>query len=462
MAFFEAVSGVFGAVMAPVLILSGIYFAFRLGWFYVLHPIRTLSLMTARRGDGISPVRAASMALAGTLGVGNITGVCAAIASGGAGAVFWMWISAFCAMSVKYAETALAVLHRRRGASGYYGGAPFYIKDGIGGRGGAALGGFFAVLCVVNSFTVGGILQVNAAADAVSETLGVSPVAVGIALAALTAAAVTGGAKRVSGLTVYMIPAVSALYIAMCAAVIAVCRDAVPAAFRAIFRDAFSPQAAAGGVGGYMFASAIRYGVVRGVITNEAGAGTSPTAHACADAHSPGAQGCLGIFEVFADTIVICTLTALAVLSAGGGRLVLWEDPMSTAAGAFVSVLGGGAAWALTAAVFVFVLATLLSQHYYANVALSYFGGSGRVSALFTASYIVMIVFGSVMSPPAVWLASDITAGLMTTVNVVILLLMRREVAPPPEIKSVAGNHAEARGKAASRRAYSGLDENPH
>ncbi len=441
MKFFEAFSTLLGWVMPPALILAGLYFACRLRWFYVLHPARTFSLMLSKRGDGISPVRAASMALAGTLGVGNITGVCAAIASGGAGAVFWMWAAAFIAMSVKYAETALAVRHRRRGESGYYGGAPFYIKDGVGGRAGKILGGVFAVLCVINSFTVGGVLQVNAAADSVSETLGVRPVAVGVVLAVLTFAAVSGGAERISSVTVFMIPAVSALYIFMCAAVIFVCRDAVPAALAAIFKDAFSTRAAAGGVGGYLFASAIRYGVVRGVITNEAGAGTSPTAHACADAHSPEAQGCLGIFEVFADTLVICTLTALAVLSAGGGRLVLWEDPMSTAAGAFVSVLGGGAAWALSLSVFVFVLATLLSQHYYAKTALLYFGKGRGYAAAFTAAYIIMIICGSVMSPPSVWLASDITAGLMTTVNVACLFLMRREVCPPEGIIGRGKSH---------------------
>ncbi len=439
MAFFEAMSAALGAVMVPLLLISGVYFAFRLRFFYILHPVGTLRLMSKRGGDGISPFRAATMALAGTLGVGNITGVCAAIASGGAGAVFWMWVSATAAMSVKYAETALAVTYRRRGGAPgerWYGGAPYYIADGlpVGRTAARRLGAFFAVLCVFNSFTVGGVLQVNAAADSASELLSVPPLAVGAVLAVLTAAAVTGGARRVSAATVYMIPAVSALYIFMCAAVIVICRDSLPEVVRRIFEDAFSLRAAAGGAGGYMIASAVRYGVVRGVITNEAGAGTSPTAHACAEAYSPEAQGCLGIFEVFADTIVICTLTAFAVLSAGGGALIPAGDAMSTATVSFSSILGGWAEPALAVSVFVFVLATLLSQHYYARVALRYLGGGAGTVRAFTAAYIIMILFGSVMAPPAVWLASDITVGVMTTVNVICLLMMRRLVSPPDAI----------------------------
>ena len=431
MAIFEIISAALGVLMPPVLILAGLYFAVRLRFFYIVHPIRTLRLMTARRGDGISPARAASMALAGTLGVGNITGVCAAIASGGAGAVFWMWVSAFAAMSVKYAETALAVMFRRRDRDGYYGGAPFYIADGLGRR---TLGAVFAVLCIANSFTVGGVLQVNAAGTAASELFSVSPYLIGGALAVLTLAAVTGGAERISNVTALLVPAVSAVYILMCAAVIVICRESMPEVIRRIFTDAFSFRAAAGGGGGYMISAAIRYGVVRGVITNEAGAGTSPTAHACADAYSPEAQGCLGIFEVFADTILICTLTAFAVLAAGGGELAFTGDAMETAMASFSSVLGGWTDTALTLSVFVFVLATLLSQHYYARVALRCLGGGKGGAAVFTIMYIMMICVGSGMAPPVVWLSADINVGLMTTVNVVCLFMMRRRVRAPDEI----------------------------
>ncbi len=429
--------------MPPLLILSGAYFAVRLRFFYIAHPIKTARLMAARKKGGISPVRAATVALAGTLGVGNITGVTAAIASGGAGAVFWMEAAALFAMSVKYAETALAVIYRRPGKTAgerWYGGAPCYIADGLpettklSRRAAGALGAFFAVLCVGNSFTVGGILQVNAAATAASDMLSLPRILAGVLLALLTAAAVTGGARRISAVTSYMIPAVSALYIFMCAAVIFVCRDSLPSALSNIFASAFSTRAAVGGVGGYAVSTAIRYGVTRGVITNEAGAGTSPTAHACAESYSPEAQGCLGIFEVFADTVVICTLTALAVLTAGGGSLPDGGDAMTTATLAFSSTLGSWASPALALSVFVFVLATLLSQHYYARVALESLGAGRRAVAIFTVLYILMVVFGSVLSPSVVWLASDLTVSVMTTVNVVCLFALRSKVAPPAEI----------------------------
>ena len=439
---FEILASFLGAVMPPVLILAGVYFAVRLRGFFILHPVGTARLMSRRRGDGISPVRAASMALAGTLGVGNITGVVSAIAAGGAGAVFWMWVSAFAAMSVKYAETALAVTYRRRSGDGYYGGAPYYIADGMKTRRARGLGAVFAVLCIGNAFTVGGVLQVNAAARSTSELLGVSPYAVGGVLAILTLCAVTGGAERITNVTVWMIPAVSAVYIFMCISVIVICRDALPDAAAAIFRDAFSLRAAGGGAGGYMITQAIRYGVTRGVITNEAGAGTSPTAHACADAVSPESQGCLGIFEVFADTILICTLTALAVLTAG---ISMTGDAMADATQVFESVLGDGSGAALSLCVFVFVLATLFSQHYYARVALRFLGLDLRGSIIFTAAFMCMIILGSGMAPPVVWLSADITVGAMTLINVFCLWKMRRMVNAPEmdaAKKSVAGNDA--------------------
>ena len=415
-------------VMPPVLILTGIYFAFRLRGFYILHPIHTLRLMTARRGDGISPFRAATMALAGTLGVGNITGVVSAIAMGGAGAIFWMWVSALAAMSLKYAETFLAVRYRRRDKDGYYGGAPYYMDGGLKTGCARNVGAFFAVLCVCNSFTVGGILQVNAAARSASDVTGLPPYAVGIALAVLTLLAVTGGAKRITDVTVWMIPAVSAIYITMCAVVIFINRAAVPSAITAIFSSAFSARAVGGGVGGSAIAMAVRYGVTRGVVTNEAGAGTSPTAHACADAASPEAQGCLGIFEVFADTILICTLTALAALTSG---ISFSSDAMADSTNIFASSLGGGAGALLSLCVFVFVLATLFSQHYYARIALRFLGGGRRAVFVLTLLFAAMIIIGSEMAPPTVWVAADITVGAMTLCNAVCLFSLRHEITSP-------------------------------
>ncbi len=422
--FFEKISAFFGAVMPPLLIAAGLGFGVMLRFFYLCHPIKTCRLMFARSGDGISPMRAASMALAGTLGVGNITGVTAAIAVGGAGAVFWMWVSAFVAMSVKYAETVLAVKYREHDGAGYCGGAPFYIAKGAKSR---TLGAVFAVFCIINSIVVGNILQVNAAASSASDSFAVPRVATGIIIAALTATVVIGGAKRISSVTSALIPIVSIIYILMCVAVTAKYAELLPTVTGRIFREAFSMPSAAGGVGGYGIAAAVRYGVTRGILTNEAGSGTSPTAHACADAASPMAQGCLGIFEVFADTIIICSMTAFAMLIGEEIGIAASTDAMTSASAVFSFVLGDGARTVLSFVIVVFVLATLISQHYYGEVALRFLGGR-RFGLIYTAAFIAAAVCGSVIAPQLMWELSDITVGLLTTVNVVCLCVMHRQV----------------------------------
>lgn len=423
--FFDKISAFFGAVMPPMLIAAGLGFGVLLRCFYLCHPIKTCKLMFARRGDGISPMRAASMALAGTLGVGNITGVTAAIAAGGAGAVFWMWVSALVAMSVKYAETVLAVKHREHDGNTYYGGAPYYIAKGAKSR---VLGAVFAVFCIINSIVVGNILQVNAAASSAADAFTVPKVATGIIIAAVTAAVVIGGAERISSVTATLIPIVSILYILMCGAVTVRHVDLLPTVTARILREAFSVTSAAGGVGGYGIAAAVRYGITRGILTNEAGSGTSPTAHACADAASPMAQGCLGIFEVFADTIIICSMTAFAMLIGEELGIAASEDAMTSASAVFSSVLGDGARTVLSVIVIVFVLATLISQHYYGEIALRFLGGR-RFGLIYTAAFLAAAVFGAVIAPQLMWELSDITVGLLTTVNVICLCMMHRQVA---------------------------------
>ncbi len=421
----EFVSSFFGNVMPCLLLAAGIAFGVKLRFFYIFHPIKTLKLMFARKGKGISPLSAASMALAGTLGVGNITGVTAAIAVGGAGAVFWMWCSALIAMSVKYAETALAVMYRCKNADGFYGGAPFYIADGLGLR---TVGALFAVLCVVNSLTVGNILQVNAAARAAKIAIGVPEAVTGVLAAVLTCAVVAGGAHRISSLTSRLIPAVSLLYIFMCAAVILHHRDLIGAVTSRIFAEAFDFSSAVGGVGGFAISRAVRYGVTRGVLTNEAGSGTSPTAHACADAVSPMAQGCLGIFEVFADTIVICTFTAYAVLIGEELGIAASEDAVSAAVAIFSEVFGGFAAPALALVIFVFVFATLISQFYYGRIAHIFLGAENNLALPYLLAFMCTSVAGAVMVPDLMWNLSDITVGIMTTLNVICLIFLRKDV----------------------------------
>lgn len=428
----ESVSAVLGAVMPFILIVSGICLGAENGFFYIFHPKRTIRLMFSGSGDGISPIKAASMALAGTLGVGNITGVTAAIAAGGAGAVFWMWISAFIAMSVKYAETVLAVIHRRHDGEGFYGGAPYYISDGLSKfRFLKRSGAFFAVLCIINSFTVGNILQVNAAASSAEYSFGVPRILTGITVAVLAVISVFGGAKRISSLTFRIVPTVSFIYIIMCAAVIFSGAEFLPLIIQKIFSEAFSLRAAAGGIGGCVMSQAIRYGITRGILTNEAGSGTSPTAHACADTPSPTSQGCLGIFEVFADTIVICSLTAFAVLTGKEyGFSLSADNTIASVFEIFEYFIGSAAPVMLTASIFVFVFATLISQYYYGEVALKFLDPNKKAGAerIYMLAFAASSVYGAVIAPDIMWQLSDITVCVMTAVNVLCLLLMHTEV----------------------------------
>lgn len=424
----ESVTSFFGTLMPAILLAAGLIIGTKLRFFYIFHPIRSFRLMFTKKHDGISPMRAASMALAGTLGVGNITGVTAAIAAGGAGAVFWMWCSAVIAMSIKYSETALAVRFRRKNTDGFYGGAPFYISDGIKGRLGVRLGALFAILCVINSITVGNILQVNAAARSAELTLGIPCIITGTVTAALTAIIVSGGAKRISSLTAKLIPIISVLYIFMCSVVIFNHRELIGEVTYRIFSEAFDFSSAVGGVGGFAVSRAIRYGVTRGVLTNEAGSGTSPTAHACADASSPMAQGCLGIFEVFADTIIICTFTAYAVLIGEEIGITASEDAIGTVSELFSSVFGRFGAPLLVIVIFIFVFATLISQFYYGKTAITFFKSKNSISNVYLLIFTASSVVGSVMLPKLMWQLSDLTVGIMTVINTACLLIMTKEI----------------------------------
>lgn len=264
-----------------------------------------------------------TVALAGTLGVGNIVGVASAITLGGAGAIFWMWVSALCAMALKYAEITLALRHRRRAADGtMLGGAMYYIRDCVaagplGRRGGRVLGGFFALLCLANALTMGSVIQVRAVSSAFAAVAGVPTVVVGIAVAVLVLLALRRGVGGVAKLTERLIPLASAGYVLVSLLALFRLRGQLPAALASIFTSAFTPAGAAGGVTGFLLSRSIRYGTMRGLLSNEAGCGTAPAAHAESTAAHPAEQGIWGIVEVFVDTILLCTMTALVILAAG-------------------------------------------------------------------------------------------------------------------------------------------------
>ncbi len=429
--FLESANSFLSGIALPaVLIPVGIYLSAKLRFFYVLHPIRYVrEVMRAGGSGGVSPFKALSMALAGTLGVGNISGVATAITAGGAGAVFWMWASALAAMSVKYAEVALAVKHRKRESTkdgaGYRGGAYYYMKEGlashVGRRGAAWIASVFALLLVSNSILTGNVVQVNAAASVFE---GVPKIALGAAVAVTVFAVTAGGAKRVGDFTVRVIPLLTVLYIALSLFVIVSNAERIGGVFSRIFKEALSLRAASGGAAGYGISRAIRFGVTRGIFSNEAGCGTAPTAHASANAVSPHSQGCLGIFEVFCDTIVMCTMTALVILLAG----IDGADGIPLSMRSYGAFCGKFGEISIGISVVIFAAATVICQAYYGTEALSCLGFGKRGRAFYFALSFAATLAGSVMSPGVVWQLADFEIAVMTVINTLSVFILSDEV----------------------------------
>ncbi len=326
----RAVNGaVWGAPMLALILGTGVFLSFRFRFFqitgirsWLFGTLSSLRGRTAQDGKAISQFQALSAALAASLGTGNIAGVAAALAMGGPGAVFWMWISALFGMATSFAENVLGIYYRRKNAAGEWtGGAMYYLRDGLGEKRGfrrlaKPISALFAALCVLASFGIGNMTQANSIAEAMNAEFGIPPAAVGGVLAVLTALVLAGGMRRVGRVTERMVPLMAILYIAACVLILMLNVQRLPAVFTGIFRSAFQIRAAAGGAGGYLLSRTISTGFRRGVFSNEAGLGTSVSVNACSDVREPVRQGMWGIFEVFFDTIVMCSLTAFALLSA--------------------------------------------------------------------------------------------------------------------------------------------------
>lgn len=375
---------------------------------------------------GVTPFQAVATALAGTMGTGNIAGVATAIVAGGPGAIFWMWVSALFGMMTKYAEVVLAVQYRRREPNGTFSGGPMaYIEDGLGRP---LLSFFFSACCVLASFGIGNATQVHSAAAALQGSFGIAPLVTGAVAAILTALVLMGGIKRIGRVAESTIPLVSLFYLAGGGLVLWINRASIPAAFGMIFSSAFTPMAAAGGVGGYSVMTALRVGVARGIFSNEAGLGSAPMAHACANTKSPAAQGCWGIFEVFADTLLVCTFTAMIVLTSGG----LWRsgaDGSALTAAAFRMGLGQAGEWIVALSLACFALATLFCWGYYGErgvVALT--GGSRGWVLVYRLVFVAVALLSPTLDLALVWNASDLLNGLMALPNIFAILSLSGEV----------------------------------
>lgn len=425
-----------GASTVLLLLGTGVYFTWKLRFlqvralpFILRNTIGTLLKKDTGSGErGISPFQAVTTALSGTMGVGNIAGVATALVAGGPGAILWMWVGAFFGMATKYAEIFLAVRYRVKNEKGRWQGGPmYYIARGTGQKWLACL---FAALCALCSFGIGNMTQANAVAASMQRSFGVPALVSGVCVAAAVALVIWGGVRRIAAVTEMVIPFISILYICFCAAFLYIHRGLLGAAFSLILRGAFSARTAAGGALGYTVSQAVRFGLSRGVFTNEAGLGSAPIAHAAADCKSPAHQGAWGIFEVFLDTIAVCTLTALVILTAQGGSL--WRsgaDGAMLTSAAFETVFGGLGGKILALSILFFAVSGMLGWYYYGETSLRYLApGSKAAVPAYRSIYLVLIVAGATGELGAVWRLSDVLNALMAVPNVLAMLALRRVV----------------------------------
>ena len=429
-----------GPVTIALLLGSGLYLTVKFRAFHILRFGSVLqgTLGTLLRRDGnkakgsVTPFAAVMTALAGSMGVGNIAGVATAITLGGAGAVFWMWVSALFGMIIKYAEVVLAIQHRRTVTDrvghevAHLGGPMYYIEAATRGR---LLPCCFAAFCVIGSFGMGNMSQSNTVAQAFADAWRAPSWASGLLCFAICALIMVGGSRRIIGVSSVIIPAISAIYMLGSAAVICVNAGAVPGVLAKIFAEAFDFRSAAVGAGTYGALAALRFGIARGIFSNEAGIGSAPIAHACADVKNPHEQGLWGIFEVFFDTIVVCTMTALVILVSGVFAPGQAADGITLTTAGFAGTFGALAPYFIAVAIFAYAIATISCWALYGERCVRYLFPRGDAPVLIYKFLFAACVFaGALVQMRAVWDLSDIFNALMIYPNMfAVLLLMRRE-----------------------------------
>lgn len=368
-------------------------------------------------GEGeVTPFQALSTALAATVGTGNVVGVAVAIITGGPGAVFWMWVAAAFGMITKYSEVTLAIAYRIRKPSGEYNGGPMYYIDR--GMDLPWLGWIFALFAGLATFGIGNSVQSNAIAGVLNTAFGFNPTIVGIILAVLTAIVIVGGIQSIVKVTEKLVPFMALLYIIGGIVVLVVNRSRLGGAIASIFTNAFSPQSAAGGVLGYTLMTTISAGISRGLFTNEAGLGSSPIAHATASTDHPVRQGLWGITEVFLDTFVICSITALVILSSG--VLGTETDASALTATAFSKGFPFGG-YIVSIGLTLFAFSTILGWEYYGETSMRYIFGD-KVSMPFRIIYVIVVFLGCTANLDLVWTIANILNALMAIPNLVGLI----------------------------------------
>lgn len=423
--------------MMILLIAAGIFLSIRTGLFqfrrfgYVIkNTIGKLFNKNMHHQDkgSVSPFQAVTTALAGTIGTGSIAGVATALVLGGPGSVFWMWISALFGMVTKYSEIVLALRFREKNESGaYIGGPMYYIKNGLGKKWLAALFAAFAMIACIGT---GNATQSNSISGVLDLNFDVSPWITGLILTVIVGAVIIGGVKRIATVNEKLVPVMAVFFILSAIVALGLNVNKIPNAFSLIFKEAFNFKSAFGGVAGYGILSAMRYGVGRGVFSNEAGLGSAPIAHSASSTKDPVMQGLWGVFEVFITTIIICTMSAVVVLTSDIYLASLTAGAAPSVSGAALSSAAfneampyvGGIGIAISTVFF--ALSTILGWAYYGEVSVGYLfkNHSKRAICIYRVIYVAFVFIGAVAEINTVWRIADCFNALMALPNLIALI----------------------------------------
>ena len=425
-AIISTLSGwVWGPPMLTLLVGTGLYLTILLkGMQFRALPLAFKLIFRKdhhHEGD-ITHFAALMTALAATVGIGNIVGVATAITLGGPGAVFWMWMTGLVGMATKYSEAVLAMKYREKGPHGMRGGPMYYLAKGAGLP---WLGTIFAVFTACAAFGIGNMTQANATAKIFESTFHIAPYITGWVLMILTGAVILGGIKSIGKFTSFLVPFMIVGYVGTSLVVLFIRVDQIPHAFGLIFSNAFSPASATGGFAGATIAAAMRYGIARGVFSNESGLGSAPIAAAAARTGDPVKQALVSMTQTFIDTLVVCTMTALIILTATSWTHGVSASELTSAS--MAETLGDTGKIIVAVSTALFAYSTLIGWNYYGEKAVEYLFGSKSI-AIYRVVFTAAVIVGATMSLELVWNFSDLMNGMMAIPNLIGLLLLSKVV----------------------------------
>lgn len=432
-------------IMMVLLIASGLFLSIKLGFlqfrkfgYFNRNTIGQLFKkdLHEKSNGGVSSFQAVTTALAGTIGTGSIAGLATALVLGGPGAVFWMWISALLGMVTKYSEIVLSLKYREKNEDGGWSGGPmYYIKNGLGAKW-AWLAALFAVFAMIACLGTGNATQSNSISGVLDSSFNIPTWITGLVLTVIVGTVILGGVKRIASVNEKLVPVMAVFFILASIAALICNATKIPTAFALIFKEAFNFKAAFGGVAGYGILAAMRYGVGRGVFSNEAGLGSAPIAHSASSTKDPVKQGMWGMFEVFITTIVICTMSALVVLSSDVYLDAFYAGTVPSVSGAALSGKAFGEALpfigeiGISLSTVFFALSTILGWAYYGEICAGYIFKNNRKTAImvYRIIYVIIVFVGAIAEINTVWLIADCFNALMALPNLIAVIGLSKVV----------------------------------